>query len=594
VVPLLVEDVRFAYQPLINLKTGGIVAIETLPRGNIHDLVRDAVRQRQLTALDRSLALAAADSAAQSESLLPLNINLLAATVVDDHAGIDELRAELRKLGRREHEVTLEIGPPQGSREAAELPRGVEYLRACGFRVALDDVGSSGMPLTLIVDTRPDLIKLAPDVVRTLPDRPDRLAVLESVHHLCQSIGTRLLAQGVDSEPQLAALRRQGIRFVQGNLLARSTRRPPTALSIPGITAEADDASIAGSTANAGPRVTEFLSPATIVRADVIADEVREAFTNQPDITSVVLADDQLRPQWTIDRNRFLLAVTGPYGYALHAKKPASRLADRPLLMTTATTAVAAVRLLTGQGQERSRQDPVVVDEMGRCLGVVRTGDLIRGMAELKVEHAASLNPLTQLPGSESIADEVARRIDRGEEFAAGWLDIDAFKMVNDIAGFSAGDDLIRSVGRSLTDAATALHSMRVAHVGGDDFLLVADPDDLHTLAEMLLDPPRETNGMSISLSLATLVCGHGSVASYDEVSQQLAPLKRRAKSLRGSSWVRSRPHTDRLEILRGVPQETTTVSTSVSTSDSYPSHPERSPENPADSDATVSFLRVS
>jgi diguanylate cyclase (GGDEF)-like protein len=588
VVPLLVEDIRFAYQPLINLKTGGIVAIEALPRGNIHDLVRDAVRRRQLTALDRSLALAAIDSAARSDSLLPLNINLLAGTVVDDHAGIDELRTELRELGRREHEITIEIGPPQGSREAAELPHGVEYLRACGVRVALDDVGGCAMPLTLISDTRPDLIKLAPDVVRTLPDRPDRVAVLEAVHHLCRSIGTRLLAQGVDSEPQLAALRRQGIRIVQGNLLARSTRRPPTALSIPAIAADAE--SIGGSTANAGPRVTEFLSPATILRANVIADEVRQAFTERPDITSVVLADDQLRPQWTIDRNRFLLAVTGPYGYALHAQKPASRLADPPLLMTTATTAVAALRLLTGQGQEQTHQDPVVVDEADRCLGVVRISDLVRGMAELKVEHAASLNPLTKLPGSDSIADEVARRIDRGEEFAVGWLDIDAFKTVNDVAGFSAGDDLIRSVGRSLTDAAATLHSMRVAHVGGDDFLLVADPNDLHTLAEMLLDPPRETHGMSISLSLATLVCGHGSVAAYDEVSQQLAPLKRRAKSLRGSSWVRSRPHTDRPEILRGTPEEAITVSTS----DSPPPHPERPPENPAGSDATVSFRRVS
>jgi GGDEF domain-containing protein len=193
-----------------------------------------------------------------------------------------------------------------------------------------------------------------------------------------------------------------------------------------------------------------------------------------------------------------------------------------------------------------------VVDETGRCLGSVRASHLIRGMAELKVEEAAALNPLTRLPGSDAIARDVARRLAADEIFAVSWLDIDGFKTVNDTAGFSAGDDLIRSIGRSLTDAAAALSSVQVGHVGGDDFLIVADLDDLVPLSEMLLDPPRVSAGITISLSLATLVCTPSTVTRYDEVSRLLAPLKRHAKSLRGSSWVMSRPGTNRLDVLRG------------------------------------------
>ncbi|MGH9060601.1 MAG: hypothetical protein ACRDZY_13975, partial [Acidimicrobiales bacterium] len=54
-------------------------------------------------------------------------------------------------------------------------------------------------------------------------------------------------------------------------------------------------------------------------------------------------------------------------------------------------------------------------------------------------------------------------------------------------------------------------------------------------------------------VSLATLVCGSGSLASYREASRLLAPLKKRAKAVSGSSWVLSRPGTDRVEVLRGV-----------------------------------------
>ena len=186
---------------------------------------------------------------------------------------------------------------------------------------------------------------------------------------------------------------------------------------------------------------------------------------DHPEVNGVVLVDSRNRPQWTIDRNRFLLAVTGPYGHALHAHRPASRLADEPRVVTTATTAMEALSLITSSDQSRMYDDAVVVDETGRCLGAVRAGDLIRGMAELKVEEAAALNPLTRLPGSDAIARDVTRRISAGDVFAVSWLDVDKFKKVNDTAGFRRDDD--RSVGRSLDAAAASCRSATSAVTTG-------------------------------------------------------------------------------------------------------------------------------
>ncbi|MEV0083441.1 GGDEF domain-containing protein [Saccharopolyspora sp. NPDC050642] len=552
----LVDEVRFAFQPLINIKTGAIVAIEALARpagAHVQDLFREAARQRRLTELDVELATAALTSAAEHESLLPLHLNIFGGTVTHDLPRLDLLREKLREIGRREQEVTLEIGPPFARLDSAELLSGVEKLRADGFQVALDGVGEGDVPLTLIADIGPAVVKLDRGVVAGLPDSPARVAVVEAVRHLCESTESQLVAEGVENERQLTALRRNGIRLVQGNLLAPAARRPPTASSVPGVAAEVTDPhgpSI--STLATGPRVTEFLSPATMLPIDATADKVRGVLADHPEISGVVLVDEQNRPRWTIDRNRFLLAVTGPYGHALHAKRAASRLADEPRVVNTATTAMEALSLVTRSDQYRMYDDAIVVDESGRCLGAVRAGDLIRGMAELKVEEAAALNPLTRLPGSDAIARDVARRIAAGEIFAVSWLDIDSFKKVNDTAGFSAGDDLIRSIGRGLTDAATALRSVQVGHVGGDDFLLVSDLDDLVQLASLVLDPSRSAGDLDVTLSLATLVCTPTTVHGYDEASSRLAPLKQRAKSLSGSSWVMSRPGSDRIEVLRG------------------------------------------
>ncbi|MGW5645837.1 EAL domain-containing protein [Saccharopolyspora sp. NPDC003752] len=552
----LVDEVRFAFQPLINIKTGAIVAIEALARpagAHVQDLFREAARQRRLTELDVELATAALTSAAEHESLLPLHLNIFGGTVTHDLPRLDLLREKLREIGRREQEVTLEIGPPFARLDSAALLSGVEKLRADGFQVALDGVGEGDVPLTLIADIGPAVVKLDRGVVAGLPDSAARVAVVEAVRHLCESTESQLVAEGVENERQLTALRRNGIRLVQGNLLAPAARRPPTASSVPGVAAEVTDPhgpSI--STLATGPRVTEFLSPATMLPIDATADKVRGVLADHPEISGVVLVDELNRPRWTIDRNRFLLAVTGPYGHALHAKRAASRLADEPRVVNTATTAMEALGLVTRSDQYRMYDDAIVVDESGRCLGAVRAGDLIRGMAELKVEEAAALNPLTRLPGSDAIARDVARRIAAGEIFAVSWLDIDSFKKVNDTAGFSAGDDLIRSIGRGLTDAATALRSVQVGHVGGDDFLLVSDLDDLVRLASLVLDPSRSAGDLDVTLSLATLVCTPTTVHGYDEASSRLAPLKQRAKSLSGSSWVMSRPGSDRIEVLRG------------------------------------------
>ncbi len=113
---------------------------------------------------------------------------------------------------------------------------------------------------------------------------------------------------------------------------------------------------------------------------------------------------------------------------------------------------------------------------------------------------------------------------------------MDHFKQVNDGAGFAAGDELIRSVGRALQVAASG--SIRVGHIGGDDFLVPADPEGLDPLAVSVLDGRAVVGGRPVTLSLATVMCAPGSVADHREAAACLAPLTKAAKSMDGASWV--------------------------------------------------------
>jgi diguanylate cyclase (GGDEF)-like protein len=553
----VVQDVRFVYQPILSTRTGEPVAVEALARprtGSIYDLLRREGKAGRLVETDISLACHAVLNAVRQDVAQPLHVNLVAATAARPDELIAALRPALKETGRHQTEVVLEITPPFSRVHRAELIRGLAQLREYGYRIAFDSIGDGDLPLSLLADVGPDLVKIDGNLIGGLPEDAASLAVVESLAHYCSRTGIRLAADGVEHEDQLLCLNRLGVRLAQGDLLASATLEAGTSQPLPRLVADIIELNATTSTgAVAGvPLVSDFLRTATTLPDTVTAEEVRDTFAEEPAINGIVLVDRYDRPTHSVDRSRFLIAVTGPYGHALNARKPASRHADVPRAIQSDATGLQLLEMIGESGWERSSDDIVVVDHQNVCLGVVRLTDVVRGVAESKIEQAAALNPLTRLPGSAVVDREIDRRIQNAEMFVVAWLDVDSFKSVNDNAGFAAGDDLIRAIGRTLADVEAELPGVRVSHVGGDDFLIVTELDEIAQLAARVVDHKWSAEGMDVSVSLASLVCCARSVGSYREASRLLAPLKKQAKAVAGSSWVLTRPGADRVEILRG------------------------------------------
>ncbi|MGW4592737.1 GGDEF domain-containing protein [Amycolatopsis thermoflava] len=545
------RPVRFAFQPLYSLNTGGMVALEALARpaeGSVHELLDTARRERRLVETDIALACDAVRAEADQQTLLPLHLNITAATAAAP--AVDPLLDTLARVGKRPREVVLEVGPPFCSVWPEQLLAGLHRLGELGFRLALDGLGRGDLPFAMLAAAPVDVLKLDRSVLRGLPGDAGSVAVVESLLHFTARTSARLVATGVETEAQLGAVRRLGVRIAQGNLFAPARDGVNLGHLLTPAIPDPEERLTPGPLTT--PRVRDFLRPASTLPHNATCDDVRTALAAGDAPSGIVGIDDDGRPRWSIDRTRFLVSVTGPYGHALHAKRSAERLADTPHTIHADAGALELLELVTDADWGRTGDDVVVVDDAGRCLGVVLVTEVVRGVAEAKVEEAAALNPLTRLPGSDTVARDVDRRIGSREAFVAAWLDVDSFKAVNDNAGFAAGDDLIRAIGRTLTDLASRLPRMVVSHVGGDDFLIACDVDEIGTIAGALLDTPWTAEGMPVTVSLATLVCATATIESYREASRLLAPLKKQAKSVPGSSWVLGRPGSERVEVLRG------------------------------------------
>jgi diguanylate cyclase (GGDEF)-like protein len=96
-----------------------------------------------------------------------------------------------------------------------------------------------------------------------------------------------------------------------------------------------------------------------------------------------------------------------------------------------------------------------------------------------RADQQRSRNPLTGLPGNESILAELAERIGTTTPFALLYVDLDQFKPFNDHYGFLRGDEALRALSELLIEVRAELDDPRafVGHVGGDDFVLILPPD---------------------------------------------------------------------------------------------------------------------
>ena len=89
------------------------------------------------------------------------------------------------------------------------------------MRIALDDFGTGWSSLTYLRRFPVDVLKLDRSFVVGIADGPDAEAVPAAVVQLATVLGLDVIAEGVETPEQAAALRRLGCRTAQGYLLGR-------------------------------------------------------------------------------------------------------------------------------------------------------------------------------------------------------------------------------------------------------------------------------------------------------------------------------------------------------------------------------------
>ena len=226
---------RVHYQPIIDVQTGATVAAEALVR--VWDPGRDVLIPAEefievaedagvLPAMDEWLLGQVIEQAAKwradfaGTAFTDLGINVTARHLADaDFA--QSLIAELAAHDLPTDALQIEVTERVLMEASNSTMSGLTLLRGAGVKVGLDDFGTGYSSLSYLRVFPLDFVKIDRSFIAELRPGSAGAAIVKSIIDLSHGLGMGAVAEGVETEDQLTALRALGCDRAQGYLLAR-------------------------------------------------------------------------------------------------------------------------------------------------------------------------------------------------------------------------------------------------------------------------------------------------------------------------------------------------------------------------------------
>ncbi len=300
------------------------------------------------------------------------------------------------------------------------------------------------------------------------------------------------------------------------------------------------------------------------VQFGCLAIDVLQRFRGDARVMAIPVVNAQMQPEGLVTRRQTLAVFGYKFSYELNSRKGVEILMDKQPVIFDVNADIDTISRAMTERDELCAFDPAIMTTNGQYCGLLSVITLLKQLTDIRIELAFDSNPLSRLPGNNSINREVDARLRQGASFMLVYVDIDSFKAFNDHYGYERGDRVIQLVTALLKDAASAQDF--VGHVGGDDFVMLLEPFEWRQKVESVLrqfsiesaplyHADDRQRGFIIaenrqgeimhfammSLSMAVIPCEAGTYQSHIAVAEVASEVKHLAKKKVGNSIVVNR-----------------------------------------------------
>ncbi|HET8850284.1 MAG TPA: EAL domain-containing protein [Marinobacter sp.] len=220
------------YQPQLDLVSGKIHSAEALirwqhPRRGLLaplEFIPLAEESGRITDIGRWVVQAACQQLATWQGTpfehLRIAVNL-SGRELDDESLVDDIQQALSAAGVAPHQLEIELTEEIFIQNIEHNLNQLSRLHQLGVHLAIDDFGVGYSSLGYLRDFPVDVLKIDRSFITDVTTRHDDAVITRAVIHLAHTLGVQVVAEGVETEDQLAFLRDNGCNLAQGYLISR-------------------------------------------------------------------------------------------------------------------------------------------------------------------------------------------------------------------------------------------------------------------------------------------------------------------------------------------------------------------------------------
>ncbi|MFN3604790.1 MAG: GGDEF domain-containing protein [Leptonema sp. (in: bacteria)] len=505
----IVDVLTFAFQPIIDLRSRRIFGFEALLRNyqeagytSIFDFFDSAFLEKNLYKVDILLREKLLNLFIQipeyQKRRIFYNIDNRILEMPDFESG-NTLKI-LKKYNLPNSCLIFEISERMPFKSYESLSQIILNYKKQGYKIAIDDFGVGYSSLQLIYISEPDILKLDKFFIYNIHSDQKKKLFVEQIVKTVHLLGGQIVAEGIETYEELLTCLELGIDLAQGYYICepfyideynhhlKKIRELFDSLEL------IDLYSIKKKETILDYLKIEFVPPLEITMK---IQDVLEHIRKYHNFISFPVVNEYKEPVGLLKEKKIKMHFLNQYSLELWKYKSFSEFLETNLhktfILESATEINSLIEILSKNEDIGIKNlSEVIITEKGKYKGMISPEEILRYLFQKKLITARDQNPLSNLPGNQSISKYLREISGYLGMISLVYLDIKDFKPFNDTFGFEAGDKLILWIAQYLRKFTFYKDNYFVGHIGGDDFILIIRNKNLFHIIKIVLDLQKE------------------------------------------------------------------------------------------------------
>ncbi|MDX1809220.1 MAG: GGDEF domain-containing protein [Sulfurospirillaceae bacterium] len=472
----IIDELDYAYQPIVSLDTGKTIGFEALLRGvdktelktidtffdkayenNILHIVEFALRKKAIIKFLKY----------KNPANIKLFLNLDNRIINSKKFDKGKTKKFINSLAIENSFIVFEISEKHEINSYKNFKELFDHYAKQDFQIAIDDYGTGFSSMKLLYHTDPDYIKIDRFFIKDVDTDIKKQIFLRKILEVSHLLGHLVVAEGVETTKEFLFCKELGFDMVQGFLIEKPN------IDIKNLPDYYDLSSIYPSKREKTENI-DIISNIEVfpsIHYKSLFSEVFHILKHSKNHNFLVVVNDNDTPLGVLEDRTLKEYLYSPYGNELLSKKRICDKTDEFLTQCRTTNSNESIETILNIFSYSDDFSSIIIKEKGRYKGVLSAQKLLDIVHKKQLLDARDQNPLTKLGGNSTIINYIQKCMDATTPYLHIYYDLDNFKPYNDKYGFRNGDRIILLFADILRSFCNNDDFM-IGHIGGDDFFM--------------------------------------------------------------------------------------------------------------------------